>query len=112
MFRASALTKLVVILSELSIADCAIFVDDTSYLYNTTKPGGVTTELDDLHFSLYIGVSLMRSSIEVMTDFTAREMRLSDEDETYHRRFSCACSLIRRSGRSGQRRRLASPRSS
>jgi hypothetical protein len=46
------LTELVVILSELSVADGAILVDDATDLNNSRHARGVATELDDLDLTV------------------------------------------------------------
>ena len=46
------LTELVVILSELSVADGAILVDDAADLNNSRHARGVATELDDLDLTV------------------------------------------------------------
>jgi len=46
------LTELVVILSELTVADGAILVDDAADLNNTRHARGVATELDHLDLTV------------------------------------------------------------
>lgn len=46
------LTELVVILSELSVADGTILVDDATDLNNSRHARGVATELDDLDLTV------------------------------------------------------------
>ena len=46
------LTELVVILSELTVADSAILVDDAADLNNARHARGVATELDDLDLTV------------------------------------------------------------
>jgi hypothetical protein len=46
------LTELIVVLSVLSIADCAVLVDDSADLHDPVHPRRVSSELDDLDFPL------------------------------------------------------------
>ncbi len=48
------LTELVVVLSELAVADGAVLVDNAAELDDTRHPGGVAAEFDDFHFLIYI----------------------------------------------------------
>ena len=46
------LTELVVVLSVLSIADCAVLIDDPADLHDPIHPRRVPSELDDLDLPL------------------------------------------------------------
>ena len=48
-----SLTEFIVILCELTVADCAVFVDNTSDLNDAAHARLISAELDHLYFAIY-----------------------------------------------------------